>query len=342
MRVLVIGGTRFVGPRLVRSLLDRGHEVTAFHRGRTAREFSPVVERLLGDRTEPEQLGEALRGRTFDACVDTIAMRGADTSAAIEILDGRVGHYVHFSTGQVYLVRADCPSPAREEDYAGPLAPPPSVDAWDTGEWLYGIEKRECEDALEEAWSARRFPATRLRLTMIHGEDDPRGRIRAYVLRLRDGGPLLVPFEPSPPIRPIHAGAVVDAVMGILERGSGKGAAYNLAQAEAWSHDELVEAVGDRLGVRAEVIRRPRAELVEAGAFPACAPLAHPWVSVLDPGRAERELGFQPGRFEDWLPETVDRLAERPAPEGFDAIRERELTLARSGSRGGPVSGGSL
>ena len=222
MRVLVIGGTRFVGPRLVRSLLDRGHEVAAFHRGQTAGALPPGVERLLGDRTDPEQLGGAVRDRTFDACVDTIAMRGADTSAAIEILDGRVGHYVHFSTGQVYLVRADCPSPSREEDYAGPLGTPPSGDAWDAGEWLYGIEKRECEDALEEAWSVRRFPATRLRLTMIHGEDDPRGRIRAYVLRLREGGPLLVPREPSPPIRPIHAGAVVEVVVGILESGSGR------------------------------------------------------------------------------------------------------------------------
>jgi nucleoside-diphosphate-sugar epimerase len=331
MRVLVIGGTRFVGPRLVRSLLDRGHEVTAFHRGRTPGELPSEVEHILGDRTDREQLEAAIGGRTFDACVDTIAMRGADTSAAIDILDGRVGHYVHFSTGQVYLVRADCPSPAREEDYAGPLEAPPSAAAWDAGEWLYGIEKRECEDALEEAWSARRFPATRLRLTMIHGEDDPRGRIHSYVLRLLGGGPLLVPLEPSPPIRPIHAGAVVDAIVGILEHGSGKGTAYNLAQDEAWSHDELVTAIADRLGVRAEVVRRPRSELVVAGAFPTCAPLAHPWMSVLDPGRARRELGFRPGRFEDWLPETVDRLAGQPASTGFEAARERELTLARSG-----------
>jgi nucleoside-diphosphate-sugar epimerase len=328
MRVLVIGGTRFVGPRLVRSLLDRGHEVTAFHRGRTPADLPPEVERILGDRTDPAQLGGSLRGRTFDACVDTIAMRGADTASAVDLLDGRVGHYVHFSTGQVYLVRAGCPSPAREEDSVGPLGTPPPDGAWDAGEWRYGIEKRECEDALEEAWSARRFPATRLRLTMIHGHDDPRGRIHAYVLRLLGGGPLLVPLEPSPPIRPIHAGAVAGTVADILESGSGKGAAYNLAQDEAWTHDELVAAIADRLDVRAEVVRRPRAELVRAGAFPACAPLAHPWMSVLDPGRARRELGFRPGRFEDWLPETVDRLAGRPAPAGYEAVRASELALS--------------
>jgi hypothetical protein len=67
---------------------------------------------------------------------------------------------------------------------------------------------------------------------------------------------------------------------------------------------------------------------VQAGAFPACAPLAHPWMSVLDPGRARSELGIRPGRFADWLPETVDRLAGRPAPAGYDAARARERALA--------------
>jgi nucleoside-diphosphate-sugar epimerase len=143
---------------------------------------------------------------------------------------------------------------------------------------------------------------------MVHGEDDPRGRIRAYVLKLLQGGPLLVPVEPSPPIRPIHAGAVADIVLGILESGGGKGAAYNLAQGEAWGHDELVARIAGMLGVEAEISPRPLPELIEAGVFPGCAPLSSPWMSVLDPGRAERELGFRPGRFDDWLPALVERL----------------------------------
>jgi nucleoside-diphosphate-sugar epimerase len=309
MRILVIGGTRFVGPRLVRSLLERSHEVTTFNRGRTPDELPGGVERLHGDRSDPSQLAGALDGRSFDGCVDTIAMRGSDTAAAIDILDGYVGHYVHFSTGQVYLVRQGCPTPAREEDYDGPLTPPPPEGAWDAEQWEYGIEKRECEDALEAACAGRAFPATPLRLTMVHGEDDPRGRIRAYVLRLLRGEPLLVPLEPSPSIRPIHASAVVDGVVQILEGGLGKGTAYNLAQGEAWTHDELVARIAGMLDVEPVLVRRPRGKLIEAGVFPACAPLSSPWMSVLDPGRAERELGFRPGRFDDWLPELVERLS---------------------------------
>ena len=329
MRILVIGGTYFMGPRLVRALLARGHAVTTFHRGTTPGALPAEVERLYGDRSDPAQLERALAARSFDACVDTIAMRGADTAAAVDLLYGRVGHYVHFSTGQVYLVRRDCPSPAREEDYAGPLETPPDPDAWDAGQWTYGIEKRECEDILEEASTARGFPATRLRLTMVHGADDPRGRVLAYALRLLDGGPLLVPAEPSPPIRPIHADAVVEAVVRILEEGSGKGAAYNLAQGEAWTHEELIGGIAGMLGVEQPALeRRPREELVRAGVFPSCAPLANPWMSYLDPGLAAREIGFRPGRFEDWLPGLVAAAAAHPAPEDFGDLRARELALA--------------
>ncbi|HYO45787.1 MAG TPA: NAD-dependent epimerase/dehydratase family protein [Gemmatimonadota bacterium] len=328
MRVLVIGGSRFVGPRLVRSLVERGHAVTTFTRGLTPNRLPGVVERLHGDRTDPSELGRALAGRSFDGCVDTIAMRGSDTTAAIDLLDGRIGHYVHFSTGQVYLVRQGCPTPAREEDYDGPLAAPPTEGAWDVDQWEYGIEKRECEDALEAAWTTRGFPATRLRLTMVHGEDDPQGRIRAYVQRLQEGGPLLVPIEPIPLIRPISASAVVETVVGIVESGKGKGAVYNLAQGEAWSHDRLVTRIAEMLGTRVELVPLPREELLAAGVYPGCAPLSKPWMSVLDSGRAARELGFRPGSFDDWLPAVVERVSELPSPHDFEDLRAREIALA--------------
>ena len=312
MRILVIGGTRFVGPRLVRALLARGHRVATFNRGHTPDELPGEVERLHGDRSDPAQLARALAGKAFDVCVDTIAMRGSDTAAAIDALDGRVEHYVHFSTGQVYLVRVGCASPAREEDYDGPVMCPPAEDAWDHGQWTYGVEKRECEDLLAEAWVAGGFPATRLRLPMVHAEDDPQGRIAAYVHQLKAGGRLLMPIEPGPPIRPIHADAVVDGVVRILEEGTGKGAAYNLAQREAWTHDELVVRIASLLDVVPVTVRRPRRQLIEAGLFPACAPLSNPWMSLLDPGLAERELGFEPGGFDDWLPRVVERILRGP------------------------------
>ena len=88
--------------------------------------------------------------------MDFAAYDGTDGRRVAEVLGGRVSHYVVISTGQVYLVREGCPRPARESDYDGPLMPEPP-DAFDKGQWDYGVKKRALEDALAEAWSTSRF-----------------------------------------------------------------------------------------------------------------------------------------------------------------------------------------
>ncbi len=329
MDVLLIGGTRFVGPRLVAALMERGHEVTTFNRGQTPDALPATVERLHGDRSDPAQLAGALGDREFDACIDTIAMRGGDTRGAVQVLDGRVGHYVHFSTGQVYLVRAGCPVPAREEDYDGPIVEAPTAE-WARREWRYGIEKRECEDALDEAWVGRRFPATRLRLPMIHGVDDPKGRIHGYVLRLTDGAPLLVPLESGPRIRQVHVDDVVGAVVRIVEEGLGIGAAYNLAPDDLVSFHDFLATLGGILDVTPDVVRLPRDELLAEGLFPNCSPLSNPWMSVLDGSQARDALDVSPRGLTAWLPGLVGRLLdeEPEPPPSYREQRERERSLA--------------
>ncbi|MGH7572639.1 MAG: NAD-dependent epimerase/dehydratase family protein [Gemmatimonadota bacterium] len=330
MDVLLIGGTRNIGHHLAIALTDRGHRVTTFNRGRTPDELGDRVERLHGDRTDPGQLARALSGRSFDACIDTIAMRGGDTRAAIGVLDGRVGHYVHISTGQVYLVREACPVPAREEDYDGPLLDPPPGSSWESAEWRYGIEKRECEDLLADAWGARRFPGTRLRLPMIHGERDHYGRIHGYVGRFLDGGPLLVPLEEGPRLRHVHQADVVAAVLRLLESGAGQGRAYNLAQNDLWTLDEFLNRLAALLGVEPEVVHRPRADLEATGLFPACSPFSNPWMSVLDNRRAKEDLGLRFAGFEDYLPDLVERFrdSDLELPPSYARQRDREKALA--------------
>lgn len=329
MDILLIGGTRNIGHHLAIALTDRGHRVTTFNRGRTPDELGERVERLHGDRTDPGQLARGLRGRSFDACVDTIAMRGGDTLAAIEALDGRIGHYVHLSTGQVYLVREACPLPAREEDYDGPLLEPPRGNSWESAEWRYGIEKRECEDHLSDAWAARRFPATRFRLPMIHGERDHYGRIHGYVRRFLDGGPLLVPLEDGPRLRHVHRADVVTGILRLLESGGGKGRAYNLAQDDLWTLDVFLDRMGALLGVEPDVVRLPLAWLESAGLFPACSPFSNPWMSVLDNRRAKEELELDFAGFDDYLPDLVARFGDPrlEPPLAYARQRERERTL---------------
>lgn len=336
MDILLIGGTRFVGPRLVGALLERGHRVTTFNRGETADALPQAVERLHGDRSDPARLARSLGDREFDACVDTVAMRGGDTRGAIQVLDGRVGQYVHFSTGQVYLVRAGCPVPAREEDYDGPIVEAPTEE-WAREEWRYGIEKRECEDALEEAWVRRRFPATRLRLPMIHGVGDPKGRIHGYVLRLTDDGPLLLPLESGPRIRQVHVDDVVDVVVRIVEERLGIGSGYNVSPDDLISFHDFLALLAGILDVTPDVVRIPRRELVEEDVFPGCSPLSNPWMSILDASRAREQLGIAPRGLGEWLPGLVERLRREDAepPSSYLDLRDHEREIA-SPSEGPP------
>lgn len=328
MRVLVIGGSRNVGHHLVHALLERGHDVTTFNRGTTPDDLPDAVERLHGDRTDPAHLAREIGNRGFEACVDTIAMREGDTRAAIDVLDGRVDHYVHLSTGQVYLVRAGSPVPAREEDYEGPLVEPPPGDSWEAPEHRYGIEKRACEDALAEAWASRGFPSTRLRLPMIHGPRDHYRRIHGYVLRLTDDHPLLVPLERGPRLRHLYVEDLVDAILDLIESGRGIGSAYNLSQDDEWTFGEFLDRMDELLDAEPDVVRLPREELAAAGVFPACSPFSNPWMSVLDNVRAKEELGFEPRGFEEYLPGLVEHFRKEPPYPGYEERRTQEVELA--------------
>src|SRR6266496_4432067 len=127
MRVLVIGGTRFVGYHLTWRLLAGGHRVTLLHRGTLPDPFGDRVEQLRADRTSPD-FERVLARRDFDAAVDFAAYTGEDGRRAAETLGGRIGHYVMISTGQVYLVLSRSPRPAGEDDYDGEVMPRPAAE----------------------------------------------------------------------------------------------------------------------------------------------------------------------------------------------------------------------
>ncbi|HEU4732304.1 MAG TPA: NAD-dependent epimerase/dehydratase family protein, partial [Kofleriaceae bacterium] len=235
MRVLVIGGNRFMGRGLVWRLLCGGHRVTVVNRGNLPDPFGDRIERLRADRST-DAFDRAIGRRTFDAAVDFAGFTADDTARAVRVLSGRVGHYVFISTGQVYLVREGCPQPSREDDYAGPVmaAPPSPADRED---WAYGIGKRGAEDVLA---AASGLPSTRLRLPMVNGEHDPRRRIEGYVRRILDRGPLIVPRADAI-ARHVHSGAVIRAIASILEEPPPLGLVYNLAQPEQLTVRALLE-----------------------------------------------------------------------------------------------------
>jgi len=324
VRVLLVGGTRFVGPLLAWRLLAGGHRVTFLNRGTIPDPFGDRVERLRGDRATPD-FERLLARRDFDAAVDFAAYTGEDGRRAAEVLSGRVGHYLMVSTGQVYLVRQGCPRPARESDYDGPLVPRPA-EPGDAAEWDYGKGKRDCEDALAAALATSRFPATRVRIPMVNGERDHFRRLEAYLWRLLDGGPLILPDGGVQPTRHVYAGEVARFLASILARSETFGQAYNLAQEETPTLADLAGRLRALLGSRASLVPVPAERLRAAGVEPlAVSPFSGRWMSFLDPSRARRELGFRHEPLDDYLGKIVASFLARPPPSPPDGYRHRAL-----------------
>jgi nucleoside-diphosphate-sugar epimerase len=235
------------------------------------------------------------------------------------------------STGQVYLVRDDCPlpgrDPAREEYYDGPLKPRPEDpdDLWD---WEYGIGKRDCEDALS---LAKDFPATRLRIPMVNGPLDYNRRLEGYLWRLVDGGPVLLPDGGAHRVRHVDGAEVARFTADILLRDETFGRAFNLAQDEMPTLAELLETLRDLLGSRAELVS-VAGERIEAAGLRVTdvSPFSGRWMSLIDPSRARDELGFRHAPLEQTLAATVASfLSHTPQdrPSRY-ARRDAEVRIA--------------
>ena len=321
-----------MGPPLVASLLEHGFGITVFHRGQTQASLPPSVEELYGDRSDPGPLRNAIGSRSFDVVVDTTLYTGEDARAAAQIFESRVGRYIVLSTGQVYLVRAGLSRPYQEKNYEGPTIPLPE-NASDVEDWRYGMDKRAAEDALMLAHRDRGFPVTVLRLPMVNSERDHHERIAAYLVRLRDGGPILIPEGPHLPLRHVYGGDVIRGILRLTTMSMGIGEAYNFSQDEDVSIEEFLGMLADRAGTAAQIVRVPRERLESEHLLPGCSPFSGAWMSALDNTRSKRELGMSYTPFPRYLTRLVEHLtADRRVPAGY-AQRARELQIAREYGR---------
>lgn len=329
MKILVIGGTRNIGHYLVHELVEAGHSVSIFNRGKTPDALPDTVERLRGDRTNSADLGNALNGRDFDVVVDTALFKGAEAETIVQLLNGHIGHYIFLSTGQVYLVREGIERPFREDKYVGMLMPPPKANTYSYEEWLYGMDKRKAEDMFQAAWEQKQFPFTTLRLPMVNSERDHFKRLYSYILRLKDGGPILVPETPDYPLRHIYGKDVVRAIQLLINTGKGKGQAYNISQDETTSLDKFLGIIGDYLNVQPQIVRVRRSLLEANGFLPDCSPFSERWMSELANERSKTELGMTYTPLREYLGKIVAHYetTQPPEPTGYKR-RRAELNFA--------------
>ncbi|MGZ4292270.1 MAG: NAD-dependent epimerase/dehydratase family protein, partial [Gaiellaceae bacterium] len=244
MRILVLGGTQFLGRHTVEAALARGHDVTMFNRGRTRPDLFAGVEKLRGDRDGDLA---AVRGRSFDAVVDTSGYVPRIVRETIEAL-GDVGHYTFVSSISVY---ADVSTPPTEGSPVAELKEP-------TEEWreAYGELKAQCEDVVRG-----RFPGAFVpRPGLIVGPWDPTGRFTYWPQRLADGGRVLAPAPPEADAQVIDARDLAAWIVRAAE--NGLAGTYNAVDRPV-SRETLVETCRRVAGVDAEIVWVDGSFLVE-------------------------------------------------------------------------------
>lgn len=326
--VLIIGGTRNIGHQMAWHLIESGSRLTILNRGIDPDDLPDSVYRLRADRTDVQQMRRALMTRSFDVVIDFVMYKGREASQLIDLLQDRIGQYIFMSTGQVYLVREDIERPFREEDYVGRLMPPPTENTYAYEEWRYGMDKREAEDIFTAAYKEKNFPYSVLRLPMVNSERDPFKRLYSYMLRLKDGGPVLIPEKPTFPLRHVYVQDVVQAVEKLMEKGI-IGRAFNISQDETVSIDTFLGILAEHMGTVAQTVRVKRAELEANGFLPDCSPFSDRWMSEITNERSKTELGMTYTPLTEYLGRLVDyyRHTRPSVPVGYKR-RQAEIQLA--------------
>ncbi len=206
MKLLVLGGTVFLGRHLVESALARGHEVTLFNRGLRNPEIFPQVEKLRGNR---DGNMEALQGRTWDAVLDTSGYVPRIVGASADLLADAARLYMFISTISVY---ADFSRPDFDEDAELGTLEDETVEEITGG--AYGPLKVLCEKAVEKAFPGRTLI---IRPGLIVGPHDPTDRFTYWPRRIAQSGEVLAPGDGNDPVQIIDVRDLADFTIKMVE-----------------------------------------------------------------------------------------------------------------------------
>ncbi len=316
MRVLVIGGTNFIGPPVVRSLVEGGHEVTAFHRGRTDNGLPPDVERILGDRKDLASFSEEFERLSPEVVLDMVPMNERDGRALMETFSGIAGRVVAISSQDVYraydIVRRRHP---------GPPDPIPLTEDSPLRERLYpygreGVEEYEKILVEKAVMDDPDLSATVLRLPAVYGPGDFQHRLFPYLKRMDDGRPVIPQEEGMSGWRWTHGYVenVADAIVLAVKNGRAANRIYNVGEPDPLPWAEWVRSISRVAGWSSEIKEVPAGSLPNnpmAGANPD----QH---LVVDTARIRQELGYEEKvSREEALRRTVAWERENP-PEDID------------------------
>ncbi|HEX9030525.1 MAG TPA: NAD-dependent epimerase/dehydratase family protein [Streptosporangiaceae bacterium] len=326
MRILIIGGTRFVGRHITQAALADGHEVTLFHRGRTGSELFPQARHLIGDRNEDLS---ALAQGSWDATVDACAYVPRHVRTLARALDGRGGHQVFISSTSAYGPGV---RPGFTED--APLAQLDDPATEDVTERTYGGLKVACERAVAGLYGATAAGgATIVRPTYVIGPHDYTYRFTWWVERIARGGIVLAPGEKADPIQVIDARDMASWIVSLIT-GSVTGTFHAVSPAPPFGFADLLEAIAAEVAPPGtELAWVSRDFLLAQGEDDASLPL---WPGP-DPDRdvnaaspaAASAAGLEPRPLRDSIAEihAAELASPTSVPAGIGLAPEREADL---------------
>lgn len=320
MKLLVLGGTKFLGRHAVDAALADGHEVTTFTRGQTNPELFPEAEHLRGDR---DGALDALRGRAWDGVVDTSGYVPRIVRQSAELLHDAVQRYVFVSSISVY---ADFSQPLAE---SSPVAELDDPDTEDVAEH-YGALKAACERVVEEVYGER---SARVRAGLIVGPYDPTDRFTYWPRRVAAGGAVLAPGSPGAPVQFVDARDLARFLVRLALEGPG-GTFNATGPAEPLTFGELLERARSAIGSDAELRWVDDERVLAAGVQPWTElPLWLPDPSYAGMARADISRSVEAGlAFRPTAETIVDTLAwDRTVPGDRPTLtRETEQEILAS------------
>jgi len=327
MRILVIGGTMFIGKRLVNRLLDAGHEITLLHRG-AGHPFAREVRGVVADRNDASAVRNALAGHRFDAVCDIAydwerGTTGQQVEATARAVPGNLSRYIFMSSVAAYGNGLD-----HVEDDAL---------ASDTDLNDYFRNKSTSERALFRMHRESHFPAVTMRPPFVYGPENPFYREAFFWDRIRRDRPIVVPGDGKRLMQFVYVDDLVTACFNALENPAAVGLAFNVAHEKAVTQIDLVNEFARAAGKQASIVTVPRDVIERNGGDAFRDPLYFgqyydlPSITeIVD--RVRRVLQVEPTPFAIALRETyrwyAGRPEQRPADFSFDDKLIRDAAAA--------------
>src|SRR5215472_10143905 len=329
MKVLVIGGTLFIGRPLVEELVKAGHDVAILHR-KPKHDFGRRVENLVADRNDAASLNEALSGRRFEAVYDNVydwerGTTAAQVEATVRACGGtRLSRYVFMSSVAAY-------GDGLNHKESDPLAPDYNTNP-------YIRNKASTERLLFRMHSQTGLPVVTFRPPFVYGPGNPFYREQFFWDRLRAGRPVIIPGDGHRLMQFVYVTDLVHALVRALEEPRATGEAFNIGDPKPVTQAEFVEKMTKIAGVEANLVRVPRDIITQAGGNAMEEPYYFGEYLDLPPiteniGKVTRMLKMKLTPFEVGLKETFKWYTRnhKPRTGGFE-FDDRLLAMAKAGS----------